>query len=148
MKKNYNLFIRFFLLTGMVLCIFSGKPAFAQPYGMGYYSALVPYGGQTSLTISTSGNIAIPITPASGGVYNSATGTVTVVSTDVVGYQLYIRALTTSNLVSGAHTIPTSANGSPAALAVDTWGYNLDGSTNYVGIATTDTLIKSLTRAS
>ncbi len=129
MNKNHNLFVKLLLLMLVTLFFLGGQSVFAQPYGLGKYGALVPYGGQTSLTISTSGNIAIPITPTTSGTFNSATGTVTVVSTDVVGYKLYIRALTSSNLTNGGFTIPASSNGSPTTLAVNTWGYNLDGST-------------------
>jgi hypothetical protein len=118
------------------------ETSYASPYGAGKYNAVVPYGGQTSMTISTSGNIAIPITPGSSAVLGSSSGTVTVVSTDVVGYKLYVRALS-SNMTSGANTIPASANGTGAALATNTWGYNLDASTNFVGMTTSDVLIRT-----
>jgi hypothetical protein len=116
--------------------------SYAAPYGAGNYNA-VTYGSQTNLTISTSGNVGIAITPGSAAVLGTASGTVTVVSTDVVGYKLYIRALSSSNMISGANTIPASSNGSEAALATDTWGYNLDATTNFVGMTTSDVLIRT-----
>jgi hypothetical protein len=121
----------------------SASTSYASTYGSGTYSAVIPYGGQTNLTISTSGNIAIPITPGSSAVLGTGSGTVTVVSTDAVGYKLYIRSLTTANMTSGANTIPASANGTAAALATNTWGYNLDASTNFVGMTTADVLIRT-----
>jgi hypothetical protein len=119
----------------------------AAPYGAGIYNANVPYGGQTQLTISTSGNVALSLTPSDSGTLASASGTVTVISTDVVGYKLYVRSLTSTSMVkTGGATIPASANGSPAALAVNTWGYNLDGSSNYTGMTLSDVLIRSATQ--
>lgn len=118
----------------------------AQPFGKGKYDANVPYGSETSITISISGDITIPITPTESGTLGTSNSTVTVTSTDVVGYKLYIRAAGAStNMVNGPDTLPTSANGSPAALDVNTWGYNTDGSSNFVGINLSDTLIKNTT---
>jgi hypothetical protein len=119
----------------------------ASPYGAGIYNADVPYGGQTQLTISTSGNVSLTLTPSDSGTLASASGTVTVISTDVVGYRLYARSLTSTSMTeTGGAIIPASANGSPAALAVNTWGYNLDGSSNYSGMTLSDVLIRSATQ--
>lgn len=117
----------------------------AQPYGKGVYNADVPYGSQTSLSIATNGNINIPITPTSSGALATGVSVITITSTDVMGYKLYLRALTNTNMVNGGTNLPTSANGSPAALAVNTWGYNTDASTNFTGITLSDTLIRSVT---
>lgn len=133
------------LLTVITMISFGSSAVFASPYSAGIYNANVPYGGETQLTISTSGAITIPINPTSSGTLGSASGTVTVVSTDVVGYKLYIRALTSTNMTNGAASLPASANGSPAALATNTWGYNLDASINFTGISSSDVLIRSAT---
>ncbi len=126
-----------------VFVAFLGKVA-AQPYGQGKYNENVPYGSQTSLTISNNGNVSIPITPADTAILGTGSSVVTVTSTDVVGYKLYIRAnQATTNLVNGPDTIPASANGTPAALAVNTWGYNTDASSNFTGIILSDALIKT-----
>jgi hypothetical protein len=119
------------------------KTVNAAPYGTGKYGDNVPYGSETSLAISTSGNVNIQVTPTEAGTLATAANTVTVTSTDVVGYKLYIRSLTSTNMVNGASTIPASANGSPASLAVNTWGYNTDASSNFVGSTLVDTLIKN-----
>ncbi len=131
------------LIAITLLTISTTVDVFASPYGVGNYSANVPYGGQTQLSISTNGNVSISLTPTSSGTLSSASGTVTVVSSDVVGYKLYVRSLTSTNMTSGTANVPTSLNSSPAALAVNTWGYNLDASTNFSGMALTDTLIRS-----
>lgn len=117
----------------------------ASPFGAGAFGANVPYGGETSLTIATDGSVNVSVTPSDSGTLSSANSTVTVTSTDVVGYKLYIRALTSTNLTNGANTLPASSNGSPAALAVNTWGYNTDASSNYVGISLSDVLIRNRT---
>jgi hypothetical protein len=134
----------FSIISLFLLCV-PGR-AFASPYGAGVYDENVPYGGQTALTISTNGNVSVPITPSDSGTLNSATGTVTVVSSDVVGYKLYVRTLTSTDLTNGAATLPVSANSSPAALSTNTWGYNTTGSsTDFIGMTMSDVLIRSLT---
>ncbi|MEP7204649.1 MAG: hypothetical protein ABI716_00450 [Candidatus Saccharibacteria bacterium] len=117
----------------------------ASPYGKGVYGANVPYGSQTALSIATSGNVSIPITPTSGGVLATGTSTVTVTSTDVTGYKLYVRALTSTNMNNLGALLPASVNGSPATLAMNSWGYNTDASSNFVGLTLADSLIRSVT---
>lgn len=134
--------------VSILLCILANSipPAHAQPFGKGKYNENVPYGSETSITISTDGDISIPITPTEAGTLGTDSGTVTVTSTDVVGYKLYIRSAGAStNMTNGPDTLPASGNGSPAALATNTWGYNTDGSNNFVGISLSDTLIKNAT---
>lgn len=131
------------LLTIVNLTIAS--VCFAQPYGKGVYNANVPYGNQTSLSISTSGNVSIPITPTTGGTLATGSSIVTVASTDVKGYKLYIRSLTSTNMNNLGTQLPASANSSPAALTTNTWGYNTDASNNFTGMTLIDTLIRSTT---
>jgi hypothetical protein len=119
---------------------------YAQPYSQGSYNANVPYGGQTQLSIATSGNLALSITPSGSGTLGTVAGTVTVTSSDVSGYQLYARAVGSSNMVNGAAVLGASSNVSAAALTTNTWGYNLDGSTNFIGLTTSDTLLKATTQ--
>lgn len=137
------------LILLLILSLFIGtllpSVSYASPYGYGVYGANVPYGSQTALSITTSGNVTIPITPTTSGVLATGTSTVTVTSTDVKGYKLYIRALSSTNMNNLGALLPASANGSPAALATDTWGYNTDTSTNFTGLTLTDTLIHTLT---
>ena len=142
MKKTI-LYISFFIALSVGTLVPSAS--YAQPYGKGVYNANVPYGGQTELSIATSGNINIPITPTTSGVLATGASVVTVTSTDVMGYKLYIRALNSTDMNNLGDLLPASANGSPAPLAINTWGYNVDASTNFAGITLTDTLIRSIT---
>ena len=142
-----KLILTFLLLIAITFLPFVAESTvFASPYGVGKYDANVPYGGQTQLSISTSGDVTVAISPSTGGTLASAAGTVTVVSSDVVGYKLYVRSLSSTSMTNGAASIPASSNGSPAALAVNTWGYNLDGSSNYTGMTLSDVLIRSATQ--
>ena len=129
----------------IIASLASSSISYAQPYGKGIYDANVPYGNLTSLSIATSGNVTIPITPTNSGVLATGTSTVTVTSTDVMGYKLYIRALSSSSMDNLGTPLPASANVTPAALAVDTWGYNTDASSNFVGITLNDLLIHAIT---
>lgn len=142
MKKTTILFA---VLSVVATCVIFAPTSFAQPYGKGLYDANVPYGSQTSLSIATSGNVTIPITPTTSGVLATGTNTVTVTSTDVKGYKLYIRALTNTSMNNLGTLLPASANVSPATLATDTWGYNTDASANFAGITLSDVLIRSIT---
>jgi hypothetical protein len=142
-KKTILFIIIFLAIVGVAVI---PSISHAESYGQGLYNANVPYGKATSLSISTNGNVSIPITPTSSGVLaTGSTSTITVTSTDVNGYSLYIRALTSTSMNNLGTLLPASANGSPAALAVDTWGYNLDASNNFTGISLSDTLIHSIT---
>ena len=140
MKKTIS-FIFFLIIVNFTII----STCWAQPYGKGIYNANVPYGNQTSLSISTNGNVNIPIFPTSNGTLATGTSTITVVSTDVKGYKLYIRSLSSTNMNNLGTLLPASANGSPAALAINTWGYNTDTSNNFTGISLNDTLIRSTT---
>ena len=104
----------------------------------------MPYGGQTQLTIATSGNVTIAATP--NGTLQTSNGTVTVTSTDVTGYKLYLRdSDSNTDLVNGANAISASANVVAGALANNTWGYNIDASTDFIGITDTNVLLRNRT---
>lgn len=136
---------RFALISIVLSTAIITFPCYAQPYGKGLYNENVPYGDETSLSISTNGNVSIPITPTNNGTLSKGASNVTVASTDVKGYKLYIRALTNTYMDNLGAQLPASANVSQAALAVNTWGYNTDASDNFVGISANDILIKSNT---
>ncbi|MEI7539317.1 MAG: hypothetical protein WCJ36_00915 [Candidatus Saccharibacteria bacterium] len=142
MKRTTIALISFIISFFTILSLAS--QVYAQPYGTGKYNSAVPYGSQTSLSITTSGNVSVPITPTTTGTLATGTSDVTITSTDVTGYKLYIRALNNTNMDNLGTPLPASANNSPAALALNTWGYNTDASNNFVGITINDTMIKSL----
>lgn len=133
------------IILTIILSVLLSSISFASPYGVGVYGANVPYGSLTALSIATSGNISIPITPMSGGSLATGSSIVTVTSTDVKGFKLYVRALSNTNMNNLGALLPASANGSPAALATNTWGYNTDATNNFVGLTLTDVLIHSIT---
>ena len=137
---KYKLILACLTISAIVFIV--DFTASASPYGRGVYNANVPYGSQTALSISAGSGVNLALNPSVSGTLASATGTVTVYSTDVVGYKLYVRAMGSTNMIQGANTIPTSGNVTGAPLAVNTWGFNTDASSNYVGIALTDKLLK------
>lgn len=120
-------------------------PVHASPFGQGVFNANIGFGSATSLSVAVSGNVALNL--ASDGTKYSASGShvVTVTSSDVVGYSLYAYAVGSSAMSSGSDSIPASSNSTAAALSTNTWGYNLDGSSNYLGMSTTPSLIKTST---
>jgi hypothetical protein len=138
-KKRKLAFFGIFLW----IIIPSSSLVFANPFGTGKFGAVIPYGSLTSLSIGTSGNVSIQITPTESGVLGTANNTVTVTSTDVVGYKLYVRSLSSTDMTNGPAVLPASSNTLPGALSNNTWGYNTDASSNFVGLTLTDVLIKN-----
>ena len=128
----------------MLLGVFSIVPtAAAAPFGEGAFGADVPFGSATSLSIALGGNVNLALTPSGSDFTGTGSNTVTVTDTDPVGYALYMYAANGTSMTNGSSTIAASANTTEGPLAVNTWGYNTDGSANYLGISSTPTLIKS-----
>lgn len=115
--------------------------AFASPFGQGNFGANVPFGSETSLTIAIGGNVSFNLTQSGSNFTGSGSNTVTVTSSDVNGYDLFMFATGSTSLTSGSYTIPASSNTTEAALTADTWGYNTDGSSNYIGITSHPVLL-------
>lgn len=132
------------LVTILIACSFAPS-AYASPFGQGVFGADVPFGSITSLSINLGGNVSLSLAPDSGNLRGVGSHTITVTSTDVVGYQLFVRATSSTDLTSGSSTIAASANSTPNALALGSWGFNADASTNFVGMTTTPYLIKDTT---
>ena len=116
--------------------------AYASPFGQGVFGADVPFGSGTSLAIALGGNVSMTLTPSGSTMSGSGSHTITVTSTDVVGYRLYIYSPTSTALTNGSETIPASANVSLGALALNTWGYNTNASTNYIGVRSSPVVLK------
>ena len=119
--------------------------AFASPFGQGVFGADVPFGSATSISIALGGDVALPLSWDGSNFTGNGSNTVTVTSTDVVGYMLYAHATTTTDMAAtGGATIPASGNGSAAALSPGTWGYNTTGSTtNFLGMPAGGVLLKN-----
>jgi len=128
----------------LVACMLMQQPVYASPFGQGIYSADVPFGADTSMAITLGGDVSLNLSPNGTYFNGAASNTVTVTSTDVIGYRLYVYSLNSTTMMadSGSDSIPASTNTTPGALAVNSWGYNTDGSSNYLGMLTTPSLIK------
>lgn len=138
--------IRQVMVLGLFVSVMAagGQTVLASPFGQGVFGADVPFGSATSLAIALGGNVSLSLTPNGSNFEGSGSHTITVTSTDVVGYELYIYADGSTAMSNGTDTIPASANVSPSNLAVNTWGYNTTGSTsNFKGITTSPVVLKT-----
>lgn len=124
--------------------ILVGVQATAAPFGQGVFGADVPFGSATSLAINLGGDVNLNLAPSGQNMAGNGSHTITVTSTDVVGYKLYAYALGSTDMAGPASaTIPASGNTSAAPLAANSWGYNTTGSTtNYIGMTLSPMLIK------
>ena len=130
----------------VIISVVVGPFVSAQPYGKGLYNEDVPYGDETSLSIATNGNVSIlGITPLPTGTLATGTSNVTVTSTDVKGFKLYVRSLASTDMDNLGAVIPASGNGTLNPLLINTWGYNINGSANFVGMTLSDVQVKSIT---
>ena len=133
-----------FASLAVVVCQGAQQVAVAQPFGVGLFGENVPFGSETSLSIALSSSADVPLTPSGGTFSGTGSHTITVTSTDVVGYDLYVNTTAGTAMSNGTDTIPASANTTPAALSTNSWGYNTTGSTtNFKGMTATQALINS-----
>lgn len=141
--KRFRLSSRpLFLLALAISLLGLSAPAYASPFGQGVFGADVPFGSATSISINVGADVPLNLTPSGGNFSGTGSHTVTVTSTDVVGYYLYAHTNGGTNMTNGSATIPASGNSSPAPLAVGSWGYNTDGSANFLGMLATSSLLK------
>lgn len=138
------LFRPLLVLCGIFSLLSVAPTVAASPFGQGVFGAHVPFGSVTSLAIALGGNVSLNLAPSGPNFVGSGSHTITVTSTDVVGYNLYIYSPSSTNMTNGTDTIPTSGNSSAGPLSTNTWGYNTTGSTtNYLGMTATPKLLKS-----
>jgi len=131
-----------FVALACAAVLFPAANALAQPFGQGVYGAHVPFGSLTSISINLGGNVAIALAPSGSNFTGTGSHTVTVTSTDVVGYYLYAHTTGSTNMANGSATIPASSNTTAGPLSVGSWGYNTDGSSNFLGMNSTGVLLK------
>jgi len=130
-------------LCFIMVCALLPAYAGASPFGQGKFGADVPFGSATSLSINLGGNVALALAPSGGNYAGTGSHTVTVTSTDVVGYLLYAHTTGSTNMTSGSATIAASNNASLNPLSVGSWGYNTTGSlTNFLGMSATGNQLK------
>lgn len=81
------------------------------------------------ISMTTSGTVAIGVTPTSSGAASSASDTVSVSTNNTAGYNLTLAdSDTNTNLVNGGNNIAAHSGtfGSPSTLANNSWGYRVD----------------------
>jgi hypothetical protein len=140
-KPTTRILIGLFIVVGLLLTL--PAAGHASPFGHGVFSADVPFGSATSISIALGGDVNLPLTSDGSNFKGTSAHTVTVTSTDVVGYTLYARPTTTTAMSNGSATIPASSNSTLSTLTSGTWGFNTNGSTtNFLGMANGITLIK------
>ena len=131
-------------IIALAICCVSQHYASASTFGAGVFGADVPFGSLTSISIDLSNNVDITMTPSGGTLGGTGAHAVTVTSTDVVGYDLYMNATNGTAMSNGTSTIPASNNVTAASLALNSWGYNTTGSaTEFKGLTATQELINS-----
>lgn len=131
------------LAVSVVSVIGIAAPVSAAPFGLGLFGENVPFGGVTSLSMAINGTVDLQLAPSGPNFEATDSHDVVITSTDVVGYKLYVYALNSASLQSVGGDIPASANVVPGPLALDSWGYNTDASSNYVGLTLTPREIKA-----
>jgi len=83
----------------------------------------------STISITTSGSVALNVTPVSGGSQTSASDTVSVSTNNSAGYTLTLAdSDADTDLVNGGNTIGAHAGtqASPTVLANNSWGYRVD----------------------
>src|SRR5690349_12793117 len=114
MKKRA--FACIFGLAAVISILLPFSTTYASPFGQGVFGANVPFGSMTSISINLGDDVALTLAPSGGNFSGSNSHTVTVTSTDVVGYYLYAHATGSTNMTSGSATIPASSNSSANPL--------------------------------
>ena len=129
--------------SAIIFAAFIPSAAFASGFGEGVFGANVPFGSATSISIALGGDVSISLSPSGATFVGNGSHTLTVTSTDVVGYMLYARPTSGTDMVNNSATIPASGNSSAGPLATGTWGYNTTGSTSdFLGLPATGALLK------
>ena len=138
---KHHIAVATLLLAG---CLFVQQSVSAQPFGVGVFGEDVPFGDETSVAISLSNAIDMHLSPTGPNFEGTGAHTITVTSTDVIGYDLYVNATGSTAMSNGTDTVAASANVAPGTLTANSWGYNTSGSTaNFRGITGTQVLIGS-----
>ncbi|HSX30983.1 MAG TPA: hypothetical protein VLE99_03640 [Candidatus Saccharimonadales bacterium] len=114
------------IFTGCLSLIAS--PALAINYGKGTYGAC--QFGACSISLSTSGSVALNVTPTGSGSCTIQKDIVTVTTSNSSGYTLSLtNSSTNTALLNGANSLAASSGtqASPTALSANKWGYRVDG---------------------
>ena len=86
--------------------------------------------GTCTITLTDTGTPTLTVVPTPAGVCSVQSDTVSVLTDSTTGYSLTMTTSTTNNAMQGTSTSLASSTGTPSApttLAVNTWGYRVDG---------------------
>jgi hypothetical protein len=124
--KKGRLFLVILLLAAVVL---PAIPAMAINFGSGTYGAC-QY-STCSISIGSSVNLSLDVTPTSSGVCTTQSDSVSVLTDDPNGYTLTLANSSTNQALTNGLTATinstTATQSSPTSLAVNNWGYRVDG---------------------
>jgi hypothetical protein len=121
------------------LLILWGVPLFFLEIAVGATLSALPYGSGTygtctydtcAISVLSSGTVNLAVTPTSSGVNTTAKDDVTVSTDASTGYTLtFLDSDTDTTLVNGGNSIAASSGtqAGPITLALNTWGYRVDG---------------------
>lgn len=135
MVKRFSHSVVTVLLVAIVACLIvlvnAALTVKAQPYGTGAYGSC-QYGGSCSISLTSSGSVALNVIPASGGRCTVASDAVQVMTSSGTGYTLQLASSTTATTLAGASAGGSIAAGSgtvtaPQPLTVNRWGFRIDG---------------------
>lgn len=127
--------VRFLMASALFMSILVVSSSVARAdttdstvYGSGNYG-YCDYGACT-ITLTSGGSTTLNVAPTPGGACTVQSDTASVLTDSTAGYNLTMTTSTTNNaMTSGANSITASSGtaASPATLAVNTWGYRVDG---------------------
>lgn len=86
--------------------------------------------GTCTITLTDTGTPTLTVVPTPSGVCSVQSDTVSVLTDSTTGYSLTMTTSTTNNTMQGASTSLAASSGTssaPVTLAVNTWGYRVDG---------------------
>ncbi len=123
-KKLYIAFV----LSSSCVMLLSMMPALAINYGSGTYGSCQYE--TCSISLSANGSVSLDVTPTPGGACTIQSDTAAVFTDNSNGFSLTLANNSVNTaLINGASTIAASSGSlaSPAALAISSWGYRVDG---------------------
>jgi hypothetical protein len=130
MKKLHGLLMAILLITAIATGSLQAAHANTTDdatYGAGNYGGCA-YGSCT-ITLSGGSTTNVDVIPSSSGKCTVKSDTVSVLTDSPAGYSLTMTTSTTNNALAGPSSISASSGTSvaPTTLAMNTWGYRVDG---------------------
>lgn len=118
--------------TGACVMVLANAASFvnAQPYGSGTYGSC-QYGGSCSISLTSSGTVALDVTPTSSARCTTSSDNVQVMTASGTGYTLQLASSATATTLAGANSGGSIAAGSgtvasPQPLPANRWGFRID----------------------